>query len=108
VLPALVHEFEAIAVRVQDIGGVVARVVIEARAGCAIVRCACSHSGSIGGIDFTLAVRHKTDVRCTAVRQTLLQPKEDTSICPKPFQVRMTRRSVFAVVVDALGNSEGS
>src|SRR5579863_8484282 len=100
VLPALVHEFEAVAVRVQNIGGVVARVVIESRAGCAVVRGSGSDGGSIGGVDFSLAVRHKTDVSGATVRRTLPEPEEDASIGPKPLQVGMTRRPVFAVVVD--------
>jgi len=66
-LPTLEYEFEAIAVRVQDISCVVARVVVESCARCAIIRGSRSNSGGIGSIHFTLAVRHETDVRCVAV-----------------------------------------
>jgi hypothetical protein len=70
-LPALVYEFEAIAVRVKDIGCVVARVVVEPGARCALIRGSRSNGGGIGGVHFTLAVRHETDVRCVAVRAAL-------------------------------------
>src|SRR5450756_2641114 len=108
VLPALVHKFEAIAVRVKNIRSVVARVVIDPRTGSAIVRGTGSHCRSIGGVDLALALRHKTHMRRTAIRRTLPQPEEDTSIRPEPFQIRMARRPVFAVVVHALGNAEWS
>jgi hypothetical protein len=71
VLPTLVYEFEAIAVRVDDISCVVARVVVESSARRAIIRGSRSNSGGIGSIHRILAIRYETNVRRVAVRAAL-------------------------------------
>jgi len=38
VLPAFVDKLEAVAVWIEDVGGVIARIVVEADTGCAVVR----------------------------------------------------------------------
>lgn len=55
-LPALIYKLQAVAVRVEDAGGVVARVVVEPHAGCAVVGGSCGHCGGVSRIDFTPAV----------------------------------------------------
>ena len=54
-LPTLVYELQAIAIRVEDIGRIVARIVVESNARCTIIRGSGRNGGGMGGIHFTLA-----------------------------------------------------
>lgn len=50
-LPTFVNEFEAIAIGVQDICSVIARVIVEPYTGCAIIGCARCDRGGISGFN---------------------------------------------------------
>ena len=62
-LPTFVYEFDAVAIRVQHVGGVVARVVVETDAGFAVV-CGSGCDGcGVGGFDLLPAAGYKADMR---------------------------------------------
>ena len=62
-LPALVNKFEAIAIGVKDIRGVVAWIVVKTGTWCTIVRGTRIDGGGISGIYFSLAVCDEADMR---------------------------------------------
>ena len=67
VLPALENKFEAVAVGVEHVGGIVTRIVIEPSTWFAIVGRARRHRGGIGCIDLGPRVRDEADMRRPAI-----------------------------------------
>jgi hypothetical protein len=67
VLPALENKFEAVAVGVEYVAGIVTRIVIEPNTWFAIVGRARGHRGGIGCIDLGLRLRDKADMRRPAI-----------------------------------------
>ena len=66
-LPALENKFEAVAVGVEHIGGVVTRIVIEPRTWLAIVGRARGDGGGIGCIDLVPRLCDEADMRRPAI-----------------------------------------
>lgn len=110
VLPAFVHEFEAVAVRVEDIGGEVARIVMQVwrggASGCGVVGGTRADRGHIRGADLRLGPCDEADMRPRRSGHSLLDPEEDTAVRAETFQVGMPRRAVLAVVVVARADAE--
>ena len=67
VLPALENKFEAVAVGVEHVAGIVTRIVIEPSTWFAIVGRARRHRGGIGCIDLGLRLRDEADMRRPAI-----------------------------------------
>ena len=97
-LPRLVDGFEAITVRVKDIGSVVTWIVVQPRAWRAIVVASGRHGGSVERVDLGLTVRHEADMDRATVGLAGPEPEEHAAVSTKAFQVRMARRPVLAVV----------
>src|SRR5450830_1609048 len=104
-LPAFIDYLDAVAIGVEEICSVVARVVIKTRSGCAVVGGAGGDGGVVGGIDLGGVFCNKADVRRSAIHRSFPQPEKDAAVGAKPFQIGMSRRAVFAVVVNAVDNS---
>ena len=62
VLPTLEHKFEAVAVGVEHVGGIVTRIVIEPSTWFAIVGRARRHRGGIGCIDLAPRLCDEADM----------------------------------------------
>ena len=67
VLPALENKFQAVAVGVEHVAGIVTRIVIEPNTWFAIVSPARSNRGGIGCIDLGLRLRDEADMRRPAI-----------------------------------------
>src|SRR5579863_2234542 len=107
VSPTLVNEFDTVAIRVEYIGSVVARVIVESGGGCAIVggsRCDC---GSIGGVDQIPVTDSKADMRGAAVHGAFTKPEEQATICTKAFEIAVSRRPILTVEVKTLMDAKG-
>src|SRR6266404_5939901 len=104
VLPALVNKFEAIAVGVEDVAGIVARIVVEPGTWFAIVARACRHRGRIGRIDLAPRLRDETDMRRPAIDLALPQPKDEPPFAAEALEIGMPRRAILAVKIDAVGD----
>src|SRR5580704_7617416 len=107
-LPALVNEFDAVAVRVKHICSIVTRVIVESGAGCAIVGGSCRNRGGIGRFHQTPAIGDKADMRGMAIRPTFAQPQVQASVRTESCEIRMAWRTVPAVVIKALIDAERS
>src|SRR4029077_11684066 len=62
VLPALVDRLEAVTIRIEDVGRVISRVVIEARARLAVISGARGHCGCVEGVHLGLASGDEADM----------------------------------------------
>ena len=107
VLPALINELEAVAIGVDYVGRIVARIVVKSGSGCAVVCATRRDCGSIGSVDPILTVGHKANVRGVAVHYAFLQPEEYATVCTEPFQVGMSWRAILAVIIEALIDAKG-
>src|SRR5712675_3009670 len=67
VLPALENKFEAVAVGVEHVAGIVTRIVVEPSTWFAIVGRARRHRGGIGCIDLAPRLCDETDMRRPAI-----------------------------------------
>src|SRR5580698_6998831 len=107
VLPVLVDEFETVAVGIEDVGGVVARVVVEADARWSVIGCAGGESCGIGSVDLITAGGNEADVGGATVGSALAKPEEDAAVGAEADQVRMAGRAVAAVVIENVRDAEG-
>src|SRR5712692_8367975 len=107
VLPALENKFEAVAVGVEHVAGIVTRIVIEPSSWFAIVGRARRHRGGIGCIDLGLRLRDEADMRRPAIDHAWPQPEEDAPLAAETLEIRMPWRAVLAVIIDAVGDPEG-
>ena len=105
-LPALVDKLEAVAVGVKHIAGIVARIVVEPRRRLAVAGRAGRYCGGIGRVNLSFRVCHEADMRRPAFDHALPQPEEDAPLAAEALQVRMTRRAILAVIIDAVGDPE--
>ena len=106
VLPTLENKFEAVAVGVEHVAGIVTRIVIEPSTWFAIVGRARRHRGGIGCIDLGLRLRDEADMRRPAIGHTLPQPENEAPLAAEALEIRMPRRAVLAVKIDAVGDPE--
>src|ERR1700761_3499565 len=76
VLPTLVDCLEAIPVRIVNVGCVIAGIIIQARAGLAVINRASLHRRVVEGIDLSLSLGDKADMGRPSVGLALSQPEE--------------------------------
>ena len=105
-LPAFIDNLDAVAVRVEEISRVVARVVINTRARGAVVGGAGSDGGVVRGVDLSGAIGDETDMRGSAVNRSFPKPEKNAAVDTESFEIGMTWRPILAVVVDAMGDPQ--
>ena len=93
VLPTLIDEFEAVAVGVEHVGGVVAGVVVQARPRCAVVGGSGGDGGGVGGIDLGGAVGDEADVRGAAFDGPAAQPEDHSAVSAEALEIGMVWRA---------------
>ena len=107
-LPALVDELDAVAVGVEHVSGIIARIVAKPRAWRPVVGRARRHRGGMARIDLGCRVRDEPDMRRPALDHTRPQPEEYAPLAAEAFEVGMTRRPVLALVIDAIVDPSGA
>src|SRR6478736_3278828 len=107
-LPRLVDGFEAVAVRIKDIGSVVTGIVVQSRTRRAIILGSGRQGCGMECVDLRLAVRHEADMGGATVCVTGPEPEEHAAVSAEALQVRMARRSVLAVVIKDMADPERS
>src|ERR1700733_11464703 len=105
-LPTLVDRLEAIPVRIENVGCIVAGIIIQARAGLAVINRASVHRRVVERIHLGLSLGDKADMRSLSVRVALSQPEENATVSSKALEVGMTFGAVFTVVVDRMDDTE--
>lgn len=106
VLPALVNEFEAVAVRVLDLCGIVSRIIMKLGSRGMKTGCAGAQSRLTGFLHHGGRLRDKADMDCTGCWRSLSQPEEHTPFGTKPFQVWMAGWSILSIVIKTACDSE--
>src|SRR3989442_14207074 len=85
VLPALVDRLKTVTVGIENVRSVITGIVIQARAGLAVVGRARRHSSPVEHLHPGLALGDKSDMPSPCVRLALPEPEEYTSVtsqCP--------------------------
>src|ERR1700736_4390434 len=106
VLPTLVDRLEAIAVGIENVRGIVARIVIQARAGLAVISRASPHRCVVERIHLGLALGDKADMCSPGVRVALSQPEENATVSSKALEVGMSFGAILTVVIDGMHDTE--
>src|SRR5882724_716594 len=106
VLPTLVNRLEAVAVGIENVSGIVARIVVQARAGLAVIRRASRHRCVVERIHLGLALGDKADMGSPGVRIALSQPEEDATVSSKALEVGMSFGAILTVVIGGMHDTE--
>jgi hypothetical protein len=102
VLPTLINEFKAVAIGVQYIGSVVARIIVESCRGRTVVGGSCCDGGSVRCVDLIPVVGNKANMCLTAVRYTFTNPEEQATVCTEAFEIWVSRRPKLTVEIKTL------
>src|SRR5271166_1661415 len=94
-LPALVHHLDAVAIGVENIGSVVARIVVKARARLAVVCRPRRDGGRIKGIDLRFILGDETDMNGPGIGAALPQPEEYPAVAAEALQIRIEIAGIF-------------
>jgi hypothetical protein len=106
VLPALIDRLETVTVGIEDVRSVITGIVIQARAGLAVVGRAGLHCCVIERVHLSLALGDKADMRSPGIRIALLEPEEYATIPSEALEVGMPFRTILAVVIDGMLDAE--
>jgi hypothetical protein len=105
-LPTLVDRLEAIPVRIENVGCIIAGIIIQARAGLAVINCASVHRRVVERIHLSLSLGDKADMRGPSVCLALSEPEENATVSSKALEVGMTFGAILTVVVDGMDDTE--
>src|SRR6201999_4083194 len=95
VLPALEDELDAVAVRIEDVGRVVARIVVGAVGRWPVVPGAGREGCPIGSLHLLVRRREEADMHRGAVDAPLAQPEGYPAVLAEALEVGMARRTVL-------------
>lgn len=103
-LPALVSHLDAVAMRVEDVGRVVARIIVKAGARWAVACRASVERSGVKRIGFLLAVGDEANMGDPRIGGA--RPEEDPTMTAESLQIRMSFRFLHTVVVDGVTNAD--
>jgi hypothetical protein len=106
VLPALVDRFETVAVGIENIRSVITGIVIQARAGLAVVGRARRHCCLVERVHLGLVPGDNADMGSPGVRIALSKPEEYAAVPPEALEVGMSFGTILAVVIDGMLDAE--
>jgi hypothetical protein len=106
VLPTLVDRLQAIAVGIENVPCVIAGIVIQARAGLAVLDRASLYRRVVERIHFSLALGDEADMCRPGVRIALSQPEENATVSAKALEVGMSFGAVLTVVIEDMHDAE--
>ena len=84
-LPALVDRLETVTVGIENVRSVITGIVIQARAGLAVIGRARSHCCVVEHVHLALALGDKSNMRSLGVRIALPEPEEYATVPSKPL-----------------------
>src|SRR3989442_11447764 len=98
VLPALVNRFETVSVGIENVRSVITGIVIQARAGLAVVGRARRHCCLVERVH--LALGDKANMRSPGVGIALPEPEEYAAVPSEALEVGMPLGAILAVVIE--------
>src|SRR6266852_6596710 len=105
-LPALVDRLETVAVGIENVRSVITGIVIQARAGLAVVGRACRHCCLVERVHLGLALGDKAYMRSPGVRIALPEPEEYAAVPSEALEVGMPLGAILAVVIEGMDDAE--
>src|SRR3989441_7434697 len=106
VLPALVDRLETVTVGIENVRSVITGIVIQARAGLAVVGRARRHCCLVERVHLGLALGDKADMRSLGVRIALPEPEEYAAFPSEALEVEMPLGAILAVVIEGMHAAE--
>src|SRR5712691_1768536 len=106
VLPALVDRLETVTVGIENVRSVITGIVIQARAGLAVVGRARRHCCLVERVHLGLALGDKADTRSLGVRIALPEPEEYAAVPSEALEVGMPLGAILAVVIEGMQDAE--
>src|SRR5260370_33812642 len=107
-LQAFVAHVDAVAMGVENMGSVVAGIVVKARARLAVVRGPRRDGGRIKGIDLRLILGDETDMNGPGIGAAMPQPKDYPAAAPEALPLRLALRPVRQVAVDGKADANSA
>src|SRR5258708_35669831 len=105
-LPAVVDRLDAVPVGIENVRSVITGIVIQARAGLAVVGRARRHCRLVERVHLGLAPGDKTDMRSPGVGIALPEPEEYAAVPSEALEVGMSFGAILAVVIDAMHDAD--
>src|SRR5216110_1103045 len=99
VLPAFVDRLETVTIGIENVRSVITGIVIQARAGLAVVGRARRHCCLVERVHLGFALGDKADMRCPGVRIALPEPEEYAAVPSEALEVRMSFGAIPAVAI---------
>jgi hypothetical protein len=106
VLSALVDRLETVTVWIENVRSVITGIVIQARAGLAVVGRAPRHCCLVERVHLGLALGDQADMRSPGVRIALPEPEEYAAVPSEALEVGMSFGAILAVVIDGMHDAE--
>src|SRR5881409_447530 len=106
VLPALEDRLETVTVGIEDVRSVITGIVIQARAGLAVVGRARRHCCLVERVHLGLALGDKADMRSPGVGIALPEPEEYAAVPSEALEVGMPLGAILAVVIEGMHDAE--
>ena len=98
--------FETVTVGIENVRSVITGIVIQARAGLAVIGRARRHCCLVERVHLGLAPGDKSNMRSLGVRIALPEPEEYATVPSKAFKVGMSFGAILAVVIDGMHDAE--
>ena len=98
VLPALVNRLETVTVGIENVRSVITGIVIQARAGLAVVSRARRHCCLVERVHLGFALGDKADMRSLGVGLALPEPEEYAAVPSEALEVGMSFGAVLPVL----------
>ena len=105
-LPALVDRLETVTVGIENVRSVITGIVIQARAGLAVVGRARRHCCLVERVHLGLALGDKADMRSPGVGIALPEPEEYAAVPSEALEVGMPLGAILAVVIEGMHDAE--
>ena len=105
-LPALVDRLKTLTVGIENVRSVITEIVIQARAGPAVVGRARRHCCLVERVHLDLALGDKADMRSSGVGIAQLEPEKYAAVPSEALEVGMSFGAILAVVIDGMHDAE--
>ena len=106
VLPALVDRLETVTVGIENVRSVITGIVIQARAGLAVIGRARRYRRLVERVHLGLALGDKSNMRSLGIRIALPEPEEYAAVSSEALEVGMSFGAILALVIDDMHDAE--
>src|SRR3989449_9289270 len=105
-LPALVDRLETVAVGIENVRSGITGIVIQARAGLAVVGRARRHCCLVERVHLGFALGDKADVCSPGVGIAVPELEEDVAVPSEALEVGVPLGAILAVIIEGMHDAE--